>query len=954
MHDFASAAAAADLTEVDQGQLWTASSDVTNSAMWNGVDGTDASAAMVGGCWGGGWEDGCGGASHGAAAATGAGVGEGGGYEETGEHLAEVAGGFDAASYGAGDAYGGEHYAGEQYSHELEMRQYADAPIFVPQGMQYGTADAYYGGYDAGGEGYSNWYEQRNRGARRQANVPATGQGPTTLATQVVGMIQEFLTQAGKPSGLIPQWVKNTQLEVDKDGYVQLSQLVAQHMALNRKAFGSVQAVLRAIKAQGQKTLILDKSGRKVRLLRWDEIVRMEAMQEVLQHSRDARVPVADLMQKPSLGAAFLQSFASEEDARTYIKKALEHEESTVQVVGQGQYFMRRPYGPQLRKAAEKLLSDNSLMDDPRLRARVQQSSTGDIPLTWLCARYADQLNISDVVGHAETMEVAAMELCKALAGSDLVIVDASRLTVRRKKIPARILEMPPGVSVSQVAKNNSMNASINNIERAASASSYAASAHAASSGGANGGGTNNAQAAGTVDEGGESTRKRSLRNAGIRLQQLLDFYFEPFNLQHNRLILDLVAQRAANPIVAGPWPVEALRDFEFSLEDLTGLGRIASELARLRIPAGSAQAMEKIVGPLKHLRCAPDGQLSVKAPPEVRCFTAVPSAPAEVSCAAMRYLAVSCEQRGQAPPGFVSVLSLNVEACLQDKSGSGEQRRARLKRQLLLHHTDLICLQGCDAESNDAASVSTSLAGEGYGYAVGRDDAKDGGACSIFWDRSRWQLRSQQKSGASISVVVSSFEHEEMRLRVACLRPAVPTMEQPDLGGLLGGEEDSYPLIACCDLAHIGGAEVASVYEELAPLSSVMLEAVGKELSTPMVLSWTSICQPGPDAAASPSSGDADASAEAAPENERSGEGSTTVSPVPVPMRDDASGLIEMHHPDTILYRGMAATTALSCHTLGYMANMAPEELLHQFPALRLPIVAAFDWTKMEAASCQ
>ena len=37
--------------------------------------------------------------------------------------------------------------------------------------------------------------------------------------------------------------------------------------------------------------------------------------------------------------------------------------------------------------------------------------------------------------------------------------------------------------------------------------------------------------------------------------------------------------------------------------------------------------------------------------------------------------------------------------------------------------------------------------------------------------------------------------------------------------------------------------------------------------------------------------------------------------------------------------------------HTEGYLATMEPEEISQQFPAFRMPIVAAFDWRGPAAA---
>merc|ERR1712226_567441 len=64
-----------------------------------------------------------------------------------------------------------------------------------------------------------------------------------------------------------------------------------------------------------------------------------------------------------------------------------------------------------------------------------------------------------------------------------------------------------------------------------------------------------------------------------------------------------------------------------------------------------------------------------------------------------------------------------------------------------------------------------------------------------------------------------------------------------------------------------------------------------------------------------------------------------------PEPVCRAASGLNKLHCPDVVLFRGMVPTAVLSGHTEGYLTTMPAEDALQQFPAFRLPIVAAFDW---------
>merc|ERR1712007_65987 len=62
-------------------------------------------------------------------------------------------------------------------------------------------------------------------------------------------------------------------------------------------------------------------------------------------------------------------------------------------------------------------------------------------------------------------------------------------------------------------------------------------------------------------------------------------------------------------------------------------------------------------------------------------------------------------------------------------------------------------------------------------------------------------------------------------------------------------------------------------------------------------------------------------------------------------PVNAGASGLNKLHRPDAVLFHGMVPVATLSGHFDHYMATMAPEEVLQQFPAFHIPLVAAFNW---------
>jgi len=256
----------------------------------------------------------------------------------------------------------------------------------------------------------------------------------------------------------------------------------------------------------------------------------------------------------------------------------------------------------------------------------------------------------------------------------------------------------------------------------------------------------------------------------------------------------------------------------------------------------------------------------------------------------------------------MLSVLSYAVAGPLTDQTENGHHRCARLKRQLLVHHADLVFLQGLDSEGT-GASLAATLSEEGYAFACVRHN---GEANAIFWDRSRWELIGQEELGAVLAVDLRPFEEPSTPTRAICMRPTVPmTRTSPQLRQLFAGPPGAVsgegPLLVCADLTLVGGAEGASILEELAGLPSVMQEILGEELLVPMA----SPCIPGQ---------------------------------CPQPKIATTSGQNRLHSPDAVLFRGMRPTVALSGHTEGYLATMSPEDVLQQFPAFRMPIVAAFD----------
>jgi len=708
----------------------------------------------------------------------------------------------------------------------------------------------------------------------------------------------------------------------DYDGFIPITKLFKLRPDVQSASYGSCKMVAQAIEAQevhaDVSTLCpvrIDKAKRRVRLWSAEEVIRAEA-ERVVDDASPRGVPIGRLVALRSLRAVL----STTSDPAGMVRKALSHEDSQAMV--RDSRVVRRPRGTLLRKVAEELLSEGHLAQDSRLRSKVAEcgglyaaGSSGGVPITWLCSRYAVHLGLQTSAGShgARSVEASAAELCEALVSSQVLLVDTRRLTVTRRRSAAE----PANASFVYVGARRGVSTS----------NAAVAQGHPAGQG-----------------NGGISSGR-----AATQLRQLLDYYFEPFTLQHNRYLLDLLTRRVGPPTEPGPWVTEESMSFSCAVEELAGLGRVAAALAKL----GENGSGVRELGELKHLRCRSDGRLQLTAALEVRCLVAASDAPPGLANAAVRYLSAAREQRGQAPAGHVSVLSYAVGALLVDDDGEGlgSQRRSKLKRQLLVHHTDIVCLQGCDVDSVHGAGVAATLSEEGYAFACARVQAGHAvKANTIFWDRSRWEKVSQQEHGEALSVLLRPFEElgssekaakesGESKIRVACFRPEAPlylpmarsgNATHGNLKSLFGmgtspnlpQHRGDPPLIVCADLTALGGAEGASVVEELSGLSSVALEVLGEEIAAPM----------------------------AAPANPKE-----HAAP-PVPLRSAANGMNRLRSPDAVLYGGaLAPVCSLSGHTEGYLATMSAEDVLSQFPAFRMPLVAAFDWrhtSKYQSAS--
>eukprot|EP00747_Dinoflagellata_sp_TGD_P094315 gnl/TRDRNA2_/TRDRNA2_166067_c0_seq1.p1 gnl/TRDRNA2_/TRDRNA2_166067_c0~~gnl/TRDRNA2_/TRDRNA2_166067_c0_seq1.p1 ORF type:complete len:792 (-),score=140.00 gnl/TRDRNA2_/TRDRNA2_166067_c0_seq1:85-2424(-) len=641
---------------------------------------------------------------------------------------------------------------------------------------------------------------------------------------------------------------------MDAEGYAPITKLMRASNDLHREAFGSPRLIIHSIETQASGALRLDKAHRRVRLQTNEELIRAEA-ERLVRAAPLGAVPLSKVI------TATLQAIRKPlENPEAVVREALKHGDSAVIV--RDTWVVRRPHVSHLQKAAEALLSDEHLSQDSRLRSKIADSPTGEVPLQWLCSRYVEKLGIMPQSG-ARAAELSAVELCQALKDSEALIVDQRRLTVARRMA----VNVDSPTSRSAVATVQVV------VERKEGAWAE-------------------------KKEGGGS-------RAAVKLRHLLDFYFEPFTFQHNRYLIDLVARKVGQPAVSGPWGIEDLRNFSFSFDDLKGLGRITASLLKLSI---SPRDMEDggFLGSLKYLRYGTDRLWHLRSPPEVRGFVTAPGSSPQKTSASIRFLAAAREQRGQAPDAMVSVLSYALAEPLQDQTSQGKERHNRLKRQLVMHHTDVVCLQGLDADRS-GSGIAATLAEESYGFACASGEDEE--ANSIFWDRTRWECVHSERSGAALAVDlrpldIGSSPHDKA-LRVICGRPKLPNSTALGLQHLLDTQnKGSDPVIVCADLAMTNGPDGDALAEELACMRSVMQEVTGEELSMPCVIVNRT-----------------------------------------VPMHSAANGLNRLSCPDAMLFRNVSPLVALSGHTEGYMACMKPEDLEQQFPAYRLPIVAAFDW---------
>jgi len=365
----------------------------------------------------------------------------------------------------------------------------------------------------------------------------------------------------------------------------------------------------------------------------------------------------------------------------------------------------------------------------------------------------------------------------------------------------------------------------------------------------------------------------------------MLDHFFGPFALQHNRHILEVIdEQLASSRGVQGPWEAQELRAVVFGAKDLTNLdARISALLAQL---PPSARACLGSLFSTKHLHSDGRDHWLLCKPPEVR-------RPVKVACSTSNNL----EE--------ISVLSHSVKGALQDATPSGAGRRRRLAVELREHFASIICLQGFDADA-DCQDLVAGLVGTWYDFCTTR--STDGEANTIFWDRRRWTRVSSYKNGSLLALdlachtdslqsspLLDKSETTPPVLRVVCVRP---TVEDCCATRTPWSDLDFWqlPLVVCGDFAALGGAEgAASFIPALDGLHSAAVEALGEEIASPGKVAG------------------------------------------------EAFRLRQVWRPSAVFYHGLCLTSFLCGHTEGYLSALSDYDLEEQFPAGRLPLFATF-----------
>ncbi|CAK9036430.1 unnamed protein product [Durusdinium trenchii] len=389
---------------------------------------------------------------------------------------------------------------------------------------------------------------------------------------------------------------------------------------------------------------------------------------------------------------------------------------------------------------------------------------------------------------------------------------------------------------------------------------------------------------------------------AGRELRNLLDFYFEPFNLQHNKFLLDLINRKAAaSDQVKSVLSKNILASLSFDPEELKGLQRIYAalhplhysrcEIAPLDDPAGAGFKVQRRWAKegnrtaefaLKNLRFTKMGELVAMCSAEVRSFEAAPRVDLE---GLVTYFIGMGMEKAEAPKNKFSVVSLNCKAVRENSlpEEAVQQMEGRIRRQAMLYHADVVCIQGLDPENGKVGEgVTMQLTCDNYRWKHFKGPNDE--VSIVFFDEHRFKLVAEHEHLGALDL--QFCEDEAQILRVASVKA----------------------LVIAADCLPIGGTEVINMVQEFEDLHSAYMDIGKEEVWTP-VGKWDPLAR-----------------------RQRA-------------MKNSISGTLKLHSPDCILCRGVEAIATLAGHRPMYLMTLSPEEAAAQFPTLRMPLLTMFQW---------
>ncbi|CAE7274100.1 PPP2R4 [Symbiodinium microadriaticum] len=374
-----------------------------------------------------------------------------------------------------------------------------------------------------------------------------------------------------------------------------------------------------------------------------------------------------------------------------------------------------------------------------------------------------------------------------------------------------------------------------------------------------------------------EIQQKRQWRRFGkfpsqkdaIELRKLLKYYFEPFNLQHNRVLMSLVQAQSGSKGV-----LKHQTRLWFSIEEICYMPRIQKRFAaydRSRhsdLLAAALQTDEELpVGLPSHgyrrewKSCGSwtktELWLELSYMPAFRLFQTTEECE-EVRSMLKPEINVGMDNIEALPPHVFLVmsysLSSDISCRLSPKVQEAEEaiakgeldpnvvywetRMQRIKRQLLWHPADVICVQGIqsigysdrcsethgewfssDQEPvmNHLVHLYRELAMKNYGVAFSPAMRLPGSSTvclgnAVFWKRSRWQLK-------NFWTVPNCAVCIELASRVHCSDLVICCSKSPGVYAIEWGEQ----------------LEKEVILHELAPLQSQLLEKAASQDARPV-----------------------------------------------------------------------------------------------------------------------